>query len=77
MNDKASGFEERLAAVQDIISAIEEQQLPLEESVAKYEEGMKLLTDLDHELKEVCQRLTVIRANAEGEISEESMVEIQ
>ena len=71
MSGKAPGFEERLEEVQKIITAIEEQQLPLEESVAKYEQGMKLLNALDAELKDVRQRLTVIRESGEGRQAEE------
>ena len=71
MSEKAPGFEERLGEVQKIITAIEEQQLPLEESVAKYEQGMKLLNALDAELKDVRQRLTVIRKSGENAQAEE------
>lgn len=75
MSKNVAGFEERLLAVQNIITDIEEKQLPLEESVSKYEEGMKLLIGLNHELEDVRQRLTVIRTSAEGKIIEENSVE--
>ena len=62
-------FEDRLQGVQEIISRIEEGNLPLEESVKQFEEGMKILSALDEELKDMNRRLTVLQDGREQELA--------
>ena len=59
-------FEEKLEAVQRMITRIESGTLPLEESVRCYEEGMKLLKTLDQELQDYSRRLTVLVTGPDG-----------
>ena len=66
-NRKALGFEEKLQAVQALIERIESGKLPLEESVLQYEQGMKILGELDRELGDMNRRLTVLRDGKETE----------
>ena len=68
MSDQKKSFEERLQDVQEIISRIEEGKLPLEDSVKQFEEGMKTLTALDEELKDMNRRLTVLQDGKEQEL---------
>ena len=70
---KEAGFEEKLEAVQQLISRIESGTLPLEESVRRYEEGMNLLKTLDAELQEYSRRLTVLRTGPDGKLQETAM----
>ncbi len=70
---KEAGFEEKLEAVQQLISRIESGTLPLEESVQRYEEGMNLLKTLDAELQEYSRRLTVLRTGPDGSMQETAM----
>ena len=65
MSEKKKSFEERLQEVQEIISRIEEGKLPLEDSVKQFEEGMKTLSALDEELKDMNRRLTVLQDGGE------------
>lgn len=65
MTDEKKSFEEKLQDVQEIIARIEEGKLPLEESVKQFEEGMKTLSALDEELKEMNRRLTVLQGGTE------------
>ena len=65
MSEKKKSFEERLQDVQEIISRIEEGKLPLEDSVKQFEEGMKTLSALDEELKDMNRRLTVLQDGGE------------
>ena len=67
------GFEERLAQVQELIGKIESGQLPLEDSMQAYERGMKLLNELDGELKEMNRRLTVLQDGKETEAPHETV----
>lgn len=41
--------------------------------MTQYEAGVKLLADLEKQLGEAAQRLTVIRKNADGTVTEEPM----
>ncbi len=65
MTEEKKSFEEKLQDVQEIISRIEEGKLSLEESVKRYEEGMKTLASLDEELKDMNRRLTVLQDGRE------------
>ena len=69
MTDNKKSCEESLQEVQEIITRIEEGQLPLEESVKQFEEGMKTLAALDEELKEMNRRLTVLQDGKEQELT--------
>ena len=65
MSEEKKSFEEKLQDVQEIISRIEEGKLPLEDSVKQFEEGMKTLSALDEELKDMNRRLTVLQNGGE------------
>ena len=65
MSEAKKSFEERLQDVQGIIDRIEEGKLPLEDSVKQFEEGMKTLSALDEELKDMNRRLTVLQDGGE------------
>ena len=75
MTEEKGSFEERLQSVQEIITQIEEGNLSLEDSVKQFEEGMKTLSALDTELKDMNRRLTVLRdgqeLNMQGESNED------
>ena len=58
-------FEEKLQAVQELADRIEGGKLSLEDSVRQYEQGMKILGELDQELKDMNRRLTVLREGKE------------
>ena len=65
MAEQELSFEEKLQQVQDIITRIESGKLPLEQSVKQYEEGMKMLGELDGELGEMNRRLSVLQDGKE------------
>ena len=65
MSEEKKSFEDKLQDVQEIISRIEEGKLPLEDSVKQFEEGMKTLSALDEELKDMNRRLTVLQDGGE------------
>ena len=69
MSEAKKSFEERLQDVQEIISRIEEGKLPLEDSVKQFEEGMKTLSALDEELKDLNRHLTVLQEGGEQEMA--------
>ena len=65
MSEEKKSFEAKLQDVQEIITRIEEGKLPLEDSVKQFEEGMKTLSALDEELKDMNRRLTVLQDGRE------------
>ncbi len=69
MSEVQKSFEERLQDVQEIISRIEEGKLSLEDSVKQFEDGMKTLSALDTELKDMNRLLTVLRDGKEQELN--------
>ena len=69
MTEEKGTFEERLQSVQEIISRIEEGKLSLEDSMKQFENGMKTLSQLDEELKNMNRRLTVLKDGKEEELS--------
>lgn len=69
MTEEKKSFEDRLQTVQEIISRIEEGKLPLEDSVKQFEEGIKILSALDEELKDMNRRLTVLQDGKEQELT--------
>lgn len=68
MTEEKGSFEARLQSVQAIISQIEEGKLSLEESVKQFENGMKTLSQLDEELKDMNRRLIVLKDGKEQEL---------
>ena len=70
---KKTGFEERLGQVEAMIDRMEDGGLTLEETLGRYEEGMKTLLELEKELAEASQRLTVLRKQTDGQDAEEEM----
>lgn len=69
-NDSEMTFEQKLEKVQLIASQLENGGLLLEESVKCYEEGIRLLNELETEMSNVQQRLTVLRTGNDGTVAE-------
>lgn len=69
MSEEKKSFEAKLQDVQEIITRIEEGKLPLEDSVKQFEEGMKTLSALDEELKDMNRRLTVLQDGGEQDFA--------
>ena len=55
-----SNFEDALSELDDIVSALEEDAVPLAELVRQYDRGMKLLSACQGKLDEAKQRVEVI-----------------
>ena len=61
MENEVKTFEERLARLNEIVSKVEGETLPLEEAMALYEEGKALITGLEKELKEAEEKVKKLR----------------
>ncbi len=73
---KKATFEERLSQVEALIGDMERGEMPLEDALKRYEEGMAALTALEKELQSAQQRLTVLRKAADG-TDEEVPLEVE
>jgi exodeoxyribonuclease VII small subunit len=60
-------FEAALSELEEIVAAMEEEQLPLEELVARYEKGSKLLARCESVLASARKRLQTISARSIAE----------
>ena len=75
MGQENETFEERLSRVKEIIDVIEGGQLPLEESVRQYEQGIQQLNVLEKELSEMKRRITILLEKPDGQFTEAPMEE--
>ena len=66
MTKKNLNFEDSLAKLEGIVDALEDDDVSLEESVKKFEEGIKLVKDCQRQLQEA--ELKVNKLMGDGEI---------
>lgn len=57
MAEKDNSFETKLQRLDEIVDQIENETLPLEKSIALYEEGQKLIKELEKELKDAEEKI--------------------
>ena len=57
MANETKSFEERLERLKQIVAIIEGETRPLEETLALYEEGKKLIEELTKELKDAEEKV--------------------
>ena len=65
MNDKpieAMSFEEAMAALEQVVGALERGEVPLEQSIALYERGARLKAHCAEKLKDAEEKVDLIRA---------------
>ena len=61
-------FEAAIARLEVIVRTMEGDNLPLDESLALYEEGIALVRRLSRELDEAEQRVMILQRTPDGEI---------
>jgi exodeoxyribonuclease VII small subunit len=64
-------FEERLERLEELAQRIKEPDLPLEDAVAVFEEGVKLSKGLERDLAKIQGKVEVLLGSNEGEDGEE------
>ncbi len=62
-------FEEALEALERIVGELENKELPLEEALKLFEEGVKLTRRCYQLLEEAEQRIEILMKTEEGELS--------
>lgn len=64
-------FDQALERLEKIVQEMEDRELPLEEGMKKYEEGIKLSRFCLGRLAEVEKKIEILRRSLEGNISRE------
>ena len=70
MAAKKLTFEESMARLEEIVSALEQNDAPLDQTVAKFEEGLKLVKSCDASLKQFESKVNEIVKENGGEQNE-------
>ena len=66
-----AGFEEAMKNLEKIVNELEKGELSLDESVDKFEQGIKISKDCNEMLKKAEKKISILLEN-DGEISEEN-----
>jgi len=74
-DSKPPTFEASLSKLEQIVDDMESGELPLEEIIEKYEEGMGYLKVCDDKLAEAEVKIRKLTRDDEGELTEEDMPE--
>lgn len=64
-------FEKALKNLEDIVKEIESGDLPLEQAIRKFEEGIRLSKFCSQILDDTEQKITILLRDSDGNISEE------
>ncbi|OQX03681.1 MAG: exodeoxyribonuclease VII small subunit [Desulfobacteraceae bacterium IS3] len=64
-------YEKALKNLEDIVKEIESGDLPLEQAIKKFEEGIRLSKFCSQILDETEQKITILLKDSDGNISEE------
>ena len=67
----SKSFEEQMEALEEIVEELEKGELSLEDSVSKFEEGIKISNQCNKTLEEAEKKITIL-VNQEGEMKEEN-----
>ena len=65
-------FEDTMKKLEEIATQLEKGNLTLDESVEKFEEGMKLSKQCSKTLEEAEKRITILLKNEEGNLEEQN-----
>lgn len=68
---KKLDFEGSMSRLEEIVSRLEKGDVPLEQAMALFEEGAKLLRECTRQLDEAEQKVSLLTAGNETEIVEE------
>ena len=71
MGYKKMNFEESMKKLETIVTELENGNLNLDESVKKFEEGMKMAKQCSNILEEAEKKITILLEN-DGELKEEN-----
>ncbi len=70
---KNASFEENMEQLEKIVTELENGELNLEESMEKFEKGIKISKDCNKILEEAEKKITIL-LNKDGELKEEDFI---
>ncbi len=68
---KEKGFEEMLDELEEIVQTLEKEDLNLDESITKFEQGMKIAKDCNKKIEEAEKKITIL-LNENEDLKEEN-----
>ena len=71
MAEKTINFEESMKDLESIVQELESGKLDLDNSMKKFEEGMKISKDCSNYLEKAEKKITLLVQGANGEVAEE------
>ncbi len=66
---KDASFEEQLAQLEEIVTRLDSEELPLEKAIESYEAGIRLSLALNKTLDEAQRKVEILTRNARGELA--------
>lgn len=73
--EENTSFEDKMKKLEEIAGELEKGELNLDDSVSKFEEGMKLSKECSKMLEEAEKKITVLIKDEDGNLSEEKFVQ--
>lgn len=70
--EKSKNFEEMIINLEQIAKDLESGNLSLDDSVKKFEEGMKISAECSKVLEDAEKKISILVKNSEGDITEEN-----
>jgi len=70
------GFEERLQRLEALGEQIRKTDIPLDEALAAFEEGIRLARALENDLEKIESRIEILMNSAEAPVSESPELEL-
>ena len=70
-----NNFEKSMESLENIVTELEKGELNLDESVKKFEEGMKISKQCSDMLQEAEKKITMLIKNSDGELQEENFIQ--
>ena len=71
MDAKKVTFEQRIARLEEIVSALEEGDVQLAESLVLFEEGTRLIAECGKQLDQAEQQVVKLASDGEGNVAEQ------
>ena len=71
MKDNKLNFEDTMENLEKIVQELEKGDLNLDDSITKFEEGMKLSKAASNYLEEAEKKITMLVSDSEGNVSEQ------
>lgn len=70
-----TSFEDKMKKLEEIANELEKGELNLDDSVSKFEEGMKLSKECSEILEKAEKKITMLIKDEDGNISEDKFVQ--